>query len=354
MHFGLHYLLSCADSQTPYQRYRDTVEQAVHAERLGFESVWPVEQHFNARASVMPCPTLMLAAIAERTRTLRLGTAIVQLPLWHPLRVAEELATLDVLSGGRVECGVGRGSNPVHFEGFGASLAESRERFVEALDVLRRAWTEPSCSFKGRYYTIDAVALAPKPYQQPHPPLRVAANSVETAAWAGSAGYPIIIATNVNPLPKAKNVLAAYTAARAEAGLPVASRDDVTLLVPTYVAQDADQARAEFEPSVQQYARLLVEVGEATLSRLKTEAERSELSKILDRVRGLSYRQVQEVIGIVGSTEACLERLESIDADFKPGRIITWFNFGGLVAHEHVLRSMECFAAQIMPRFASR
>src|SRR5690349_24874694 len=112
MKFGLHYLLSVSETQSPLQRYRDTLEQAVYAESLGFESVWPVEQHFNQLQSAMPCPTLLLAAIASRTTSLRLGTAIVQLPLAHPMRVAEEIATLDVLSEGRVELGVGRGSQP--------------------------------------------------------------------------------------------------------------------------------------------------------------------------------------------------------------------------------------------------
>jgi hypothetical protein len=89
MKFGLHYLLSVSESQSASQRYRDTLEQAVRAEGLGFESVWPVEQHFNQMQSALPCPTLLLAAIAARTTTLRLGTAIVQLPLAHPLRTAE-------------------------------------------------------------------------------------------------------------------------------------------------------------------------------------------------------------------------------------------------------------------------
>jgi alkanesulfonate monooxygenase SsuD/methylene tetrahydromethanopterin reductase-like flavin-dependent oxidoreductase (luciferase family) len=120
--FGLHYLLSCSDTQSPTQRYRDTLEQAIHAEALGFESVWPAEQHFNQRICALPCPALLLAAIASRTSTLRLGTAIVQLPLAHPMRIAEEIATLDVLSGGRVEFGVGRGANPLHYKNLGVAI----------------------------------------------------------------------------------------------------------------------------------------------------------------------------------------------------------------------------------------
>src|SRR5579864_3886904 len=115
MKFGLHFQLPSTASQSPVQRYRDTLDQCVHAESLGFESVWPVEQHFNSELSILPAPMLMLAALAERTRTLRLGIAITLLPLWHPLRIAEGIGTLDVISNGRVEFGIGRGSLPRHF-----------------------------------------------------------------------------------------------------------------------------------------------------------------------------------------------------------------------------------------------
>ena len=133
MKFGLHYQLPCYGTQSAVRRYRDTIEQAVAAEGLGFESVWPVEQHFNPNLSIMPAPLLPLAAIAERTRRLRLGIAIVLLPLSHPLRVAEEIATLDVMSDGRVEFGVGRGAIPNHFRGFGVAQSESRDRLFEGL-----------------------------------------------------------------------------------------------------------------------------------------------------------------------------------------------------------------------------
>jgi alkanesulfonate monooxygenase SsuD/methylene tetrahydromethanopterin reductase-like flavin-dependent oxidoreductase (luciferase family) len=170
MKFGLHYLMSVSESQSPSQRYRDTLEQAVRAEGLGFESVWPVEQHFHQIQSALPCPTLLLAAIASRTTTLRLGTAIVQLPLAHPLRTAEEIATLDVLSGGRVEFGVGRGSQPRHFAGFGVPLSESRDRMVEALDYLHVAFTHDRFSFDGRFYQANDICLVPKPVQNPTRP----------------------------------------------------------------------------------------------------------------------------------------------------------------------------------------
>ena len=159
MKFGLHYQLPCSPSQSPVQRYRDTIAQAVYAETLGFESVWPVEQHFDAGFSILPSPLLLLSAIAERTQRLRLGIGIILLPLSHPVRVAEEIATLDVLSNGRVEFGVGRGVFPSHFAGFGIPQEESRERFLESLQVVRQAWTTERVSFQGKFFTFNNISV---------------------------------------------------------------------------------------------------------------------------------------------------------------------------------------------------
>ncbi len=348
MRFGLHFLLSCAPSQTPAQRLRDTIEQAAHGQALGFESVWPVEQHFHQALSVMPCPTLLLAAIAERTKTLRLGTGITQLPLAHPLRVAEEIATLDVLSGGRVEFGVGRGANPTHFAGYGVSAAESRERLAEGLELLRRAWTNERFSFAGRFFQVDDVSLAPLPMQRPHPPIHVAANGADTAAWAGQAGYSALFATNINPLPRLRQLIETYRGARIAAGKPAATPDDVTLLIPFYVGDSLEQVRRELEPSITHYAELVASLAAHTLAR-GGQAERQALMPVLEQLRKLTFDQVYDAIGILGTPEHCIARIEHIRREFRPGRVIAWFNFGGLVPHRQVMRSMERFAKFVLP-----
>jgi natural product biosynthesis luciferase-like monooxygenase protein len=349
MKFGLHYLLSCADTQSPVQRYRETLEQATRSEALGFESVWPVEQHFNRTISILPCPALLLAAIAARTETLRLGTAIVQLPLAHPLRVAEELATLDILSGGRVEFGVGRGGNPTHFAGFGVPMAESHDRMVEALDYIGQAWTQERFSFDGRFFQADDLSLAPRPVQQPHPPIRIAANSAETAAWAGRAGYPIFVASNINPFPKLRELVAIYRTARRQAGHPETNGDDLTILMPLYVSENRSQIAQDAAPSVQQYARAAASVARPGLEKSATEAERQKLQTLLERLSHLTYEAVNDGMGIFDTPEACVERLQQVQEEFKPGRVICWFNFGGLFPHERIMRSMELFSARVLP-----
>ena len=349
MKFGLHYQLPCSATQSAVQRYRDTIEQAVHAEAVGFESVWPVEQHFNPDLSILPAPLLLLAAIAERTRSLRLGVAIVLLPLSHPLRVAEEIATLDVLSNGRVEFGIGRGAIPSHFSGFGISQAESRDRMFEELEIIQRAWTGERLSYHGRFFNVDNLSVVPRPVQQPHPPIRFAANSIDTFELMGRMGHPIFAAAQVNPIPRLREFVPLYRNARKAAGLSGDDPEDLTILLPLYVGESQAQIRAELEPSIQHFIQTATMLFQGQDSRGGGAAH---VRKVLERARRLTYEKVSEVMGIFDTPERCVERLAQLQQEFNMGRVICWFNPGGLVAHERVMRSMELFAAEVMPRFA--
>ena len=153
MKFGLFYQLPCAVTQNAATRYQETIAQIVYAEELGFDSAWLAELHFNPSFSVMPAPLIVAAAVAQRTIRIRLGTAVVLLPLHHPLRVAEEAAVVDLLSQGRLELGVGRGMIAIHFQGFNVSREESRERFEEALTIIKQAWTQETCQFAGQVFS---------------------------------------------------------------------------------------------------------------------------------------------------------------------------------------------------------
>jgi len=356
MKFGLHFQLPCSPDQSPVQRYRDTLDQAAHAETLGFDSVWPVEQHFNPGLSIMPAPLLMLAALAERTRTLRLGIAIILLPLSHPLRVAEEIATLDVISNGRVEFGIGRGAVPNHFRAFGVPIAENRDRFVEGLEVIRQAWTSDRVSFHGRFFDIERVAVVPKPVQQPHPPIGVAVNSEETLAMTGRMGLPIYVASQVNPFHRIKRFLPIYHDARQAAGHPAATANDITILTPLYVGESAAQVRRKVEPSIRHFLSTVTSLYGASgtappgLARPRSDAA-ANLKETLERLARMTYEQVCERMAVFDTPEACVERLQGFRKDFGMGRVICWFNPGGQVPHAQVMRSMEMFAAKVMPHF---
>jgi alkanesulfonate monooxygenase SsuD/methylene tetrahydromethanopterin reductase-like flavin-dependent oxidoreductase (luciferase family) len=347
--FGLHYLLSCSDTQSPTQRYRDTLEQAIHAEALGFESVWPAEQHFNQRICALPCPALLLAAIASRTSTLRLGTAIVQLPLAHPMRIAEEIATLDVLSGGRVEFGVGRGANPLHYKNLGVAIEEGRERMVEALDYVQAAFTQERFTFEGRFFQASDACLVPKPQQQPHPPIHIAANSVETLEFAGRKGCPVLVAAHLNPFDRLGQLLPRYQAARTAAGHETASGDDLTIMVPMYVDASPGETRRWAEPAVQAYAESLSTMLAAAAAQLPEGSDRSKAQAIAMRARKTTYDDMNGGgMAIFGTPEECLERLARLRDTLNPGRVIAWFDFMGAIPHEQVMRSMELFSSKVL------
>lgn len=347
MKFGLHYQLPCDPTQSAVQRYRDTIEQAVYAESLGFESVWPVEQHFNPELSISPSPLLTLAAIAERTTKLRLGIAIVLLPLSHPLRVAEEIATLDVISNGRVEFGVGRGSIPTHFTGFGLAQSESRERMFESLQIILQAWTKERFSFQGRFWRVDNLSIVPKPVQQPHPQVYIATNSSDTFELAGRMGYRICVASQVNPFFRIKEYLPLYRQAREAAGHRPCSEDDVTVLMPLYVGDSPAQIRQELEPSIKRFLSTVATLYES-LSAVEVPGN-NRLKDVLERARRMTYEQVSTNMGVFATPDECIERLTQFTHDFGMGRVICWFNPGGLVPHKQVMRGMELFAEKVMP-----
>jgi probable F420-dependent oxidoreductase len=175
------------------QGYGDFVDYVVGAEKLGFASVFLVEHHFTGYAQVSASLTL-LSYLAARTRTIRLGTAVVVLPWHNPVLVAESAATLDLLSGGRFDFGVGKGYRDYEFSGFCVPMEEATERFDEAIDVIRKAWTtEGRFSHHGARWHFDNVVVEPAPVQRPHPPFWLGAGSAESIRRAAREGYNLLL-----------------------------------------------------------------------------------------------------------------------------------------------------------------
>jgi len=173
--------------------YSDFIDYVVEAERLGFHSVFLVEHHFTGAGQVSASLTL-LTYLAARTRTMRLGTAVVVLPWHNPVLVAEQAATLDLLSGGRLEFGVGKGYRAGEFAGFQIPMTEAAERFDEAIEIIRKAWTsEGTFSHHGKRWHFDNIVVEPEPLQRPHPPLWLAAGSPESIRRAAREGYNLLL-----------------------------------------------------------------------------------------------------------------------------------------------------------------
>jgi alkanesulfonate monooxygenase SsuD/methylene tetrahydromethanopterin reductase-like flavin-dependent oxidoreductase (luciferase family) len=180
--FGVFFQAPEADGRSHGEHYTEMFELIALAEELGFDVAWLAELHFGGAFSLLANPLMMVPVIAERTKRIRIGTAVSLLPLQHPLSCAEQAATADVLSGGRLEFGVGRGSIPSQFHGFRIPVSENRARFDEALEIIRLAWTEDRFSYRGTFWEVEELAVVPRPVQQPHPPIRVAVHTAESFA----------------------------------------------------------------------------------------------------------------------------------------------------------------------------
>src|SRR5438445_1880102 len=198
MRFGFFDQLPCAGAYSERQRYRDLIAQFELGKVLGFDTVWLGELHFSRAFSILADPLMLLAAASQRTSRIRLGTAVTLLPLHNPVKIAEEAAIVDLLSNGRLEFGVGRGTAPLHYEGYAVPMEESRERFDEALDFIIGAWTSEPFSFEGQYFQARELKLTPRPIQSPYPPIRIASNSPDTFPFAGRRGMPIFATPLIN------------------------------------------------------------------------------------------------------------------------------------------------------------
>jgi natural product biosynthesis luciferase-like monooxygenase protein len=349
MKFGLFYQLPCAATQDATTRYQETIEQIVYAEALGFDTAWLAELHFNPRFSIMPAPLLMAAALAQRTTRIRLGTAVVLLPLQHPVRTAEEAAVVDLLSQGRVELGVGRGMIAIHFQGFNIPREESRERFEEALTVITRAWTQETMQFHGKYFQVPETAVVPKPLQKPHPPLRIAANSPETAIFAGEQGYPVFIASPINTGGKLVEQVERYRHTFRAAGHDP-RKQDVAIAFPVYVADDAAQVRRDVAASFLNYFQAISH--QARLGERDNSPAYAYLREIRKRVEAVRWEQI-EPMALYGSPTTCIQRITEVQAQCRMDQLICWFNPGGLVPHRQVMTSMRRFAEEVMPAVRS-
>jgi alkanesulfonate monooxygenase SsuD/methylene tetrahydromethanopterin reductase-like flavin-dependent oxidoreductase (luciferase family) len=193
MKVGVLQFFGWLDRSIPLEHvYRDALQRIEVMDRTGYDAVWLAEHHFNS-FSVCPSVHVVAAHAAARTTRLRIGTAVSLAALYHPLRLAEEVALVDVLSEGRVNWGAGRGFDSREFEVFGVPPAESADRFREAVEVVLRAWTEERLDYEGRFHRFAGIEVLPKPRQQPHPPVWMAATSPGSIAWAASQGHSILM-----------------------------------------------------------------------------------------------------------------------------------------------------------------
>ncbi|MFL5269804.1 MAG: LLM class flavin-dependent oxidoreductase [Stellaceae bacterium] len=339
MRFGFFDQLPCAAGYTERQRYRDIIAQIEIGDDLGFDAVWLGELHFSRAFSILADPLMVLAAAAQRTSRIRLGTAVTLLPLHNPVKIAEEAAIADILSDGRLELGVGRGTAPLHYSGYDIPQEESRERFDEALDFILKAWTEETFSFEGKHFRASELSVVPRPVQSPHPRVRIAANSPDTFPMAGRRRFPIFATPLINPPDKLKEGLAVYRQAFAEG--------DTALAFPVHVTTSRERARAECEPGLLRFLREAAErlrpLGHADIKSFEA------FRQVLARIERVSFEDLDREMGVFGDPDYCVERVRALRREYDMDEFICYFNQGGIMDHALVRETMMLFAKEVMP-----
>ena len=349
MHIGLMMECDYREGRTQREAFDEAFATAEAAEALGFDGVWLSERHFAPPgasthvSSIGSTPLLWATAIAMRTSRLRVGTAVLLLPLGHPVRFAEEVATLDNMSQGRLDLGVGRSSFPRSYEGYNVPYEESRARFREYLEVMRLAWTQERFSYTGTFYMCRDLVLIPRPYQQPHPPLHHAATTRETFAAIGTLGLPLLVGVASMALPELPEVIAEYQAAWHAAGHP--GQGEVRLRLPIYVAKSMDQARSEPQASALPYYE---RVRQAYLRSVQTFESAARAARAM-QLATLTYEDVLHTRVVFGTPQHVTARLSRLRHEVGLSGIIMEPNIGGRIPHELILRSMRLFAQEVAP-----
>ena len=351
MKFGLFYLGS-----SPERQYADTyaqiLEQIEYGEELGFESVWLAEHH-RSEYGIMPRPAIMAAAIAQRTKRMRIGVGVSILPFSNPVRIAEDWAMVDVLSGGRLDFGTGRGYQPREFEAMRADVNYSKEVFKEALDIVLGLWALPDgefFSYKGDHFDFTDIESLPRPIQKPVP-VYIAAVSPSTFQMAAERDVQVITGAGLQTLDLVKegNIEAARI-------LIEHGRDPATIDFPmhmvTYLAETEEKAKAAFAPSMEWYFAQLNKKGIHPAHAGKPPRGYDDYLESAKRMSGAPTLQgaIDAGIALVTDPAGARERVRELRDDIGLKQYLNVFNIGS-ITHDEVMAQMKLWAEEVMPAF---
>ena len=336
--------VQCPSGSVPAELLGQFLDQAELADTLGYDGFWIAEIHFTPSFSLLSAPYVVLGAASQRTRNLRLGVAVNTLPIHHPMQLAEQAATLDVLSNGRM-CFAAGGGHPHTraYECFGVEHEHVRDLMRESIEVIRLAWTRETVEYEGRFFRIPSIIANPKPVQQPHPPLYTAASSLDGVHFAARMGLNLFIPVHVRTAEELRRFAATYWEALAAHGHDP-NGHELGLLLPMHVGGTAAEAETRSEAGVMSYydviretrgnyARWLTEQGRPLPERLRRNAAAG----------GLSFERVCGEFAAIGTAERVTERIGELARDTGAGHVLAWMNIGS-VSHPHIMESMQRFA----------
>ncbi|MFF5257866.1 LLM class flavin-dependent oxidoreductase [Actinomadura viridis] len=348
MKFGIMNLFPVSDGASDHQVLRETLDEIELADELGFDSVWLAEHHFS-KYGILGSPVSFAMAVAERTRSITIGTAVLVLPLHDPLRLAEDIAALDVLSGGRVTIGVGRGYQPQEFAGFGIPLEESKIRYKETLEVLRLALSQENFSYHGEVLHYDDITTYPRPFTEGGPPILQGTVSPDSFRERGAVGEPIITSPNFTPLGIMQKNFALYRTAMEENGFDVASYD-LPFMQQVWCG-DGEEGLREAAQAALNYYRSVGKVIPG--SEQAMERERAYYEAVAKNIELLTLEQTLTHGGNFGSAQQVIETIEMLRDQLGINHYIGWLRIPSL-DRKAALKSMEEFADKVIPYFRAQ
>lgn len=333
----------------PAEYYERILQQIERAEALGYHSAWFGEHHYCAYS--FGAPAVMATAAAGRTRRIRLGTGVSLLPIHHPIRLAEEYATLDLVSGGRLEYGVGRGFLRHALDLFGIDEDESTERYREALALILRAWTSPGpFSFEGRFYRVSDYQFFPPPLQRPTPPIFASATlTPESFVWTARQGFHLATACFVPNKQGVRSGVELYRKTLVESGHDPATRE-VAGVFQMYCGESHREAHATAGPRVIRYLDFFGSIDAKSPHRSKAYAHHLAGTKnMFDGVTS-EMLDAQQLL-LISDSKGLIERIEWAKEYYGLSYFLLEVGQGGL-PHARVVESLERFAREVMPHVA--
>jgi len=346
MKFGTFHLFQKPPGWSDQDVFDSELEQIERSEALGFDGVWLAEHHFQWYG--IATDLMVLAGwVAARTSRVRIGTAIVVLPFHNPIRLAEQAATIDLISGGRLDFGVGRGYQAAEYSGFGLSMDESKARFAECMEIILKAWTEETFSYDGKYTTVEDVTVLPRPVQQPHPPVYVASwMTPETIRYAAEHGFPILAPAGLAS-DQIKTNYQLYRDTLRSLGKSAAGLD-LPALVHIYVDENDERGWSTGVEHSMRYGASLVTLGTPVQKGGKLSREYEGYREFGEA--GRVIKENRQELMLFGNPDTVAKRIEWMRDELGVNYIMCWMNMGGL-SQAKVLRSMQLFAEEVMPRF---
>lgn len=348
MHFGIFMEFEARQGHTQAESFQEGFALVEAADAWGLDGVWLGEMHFNPARSVLGAPIVVASSIATRTKRLRVGMAVQVLPLNNPLRIAEEAATVDHISAGRFDFGIGRSGAPRSYDIYGVPYSESQGRFREALEIIMQAWKGEPFSYHGEHYHFENATISPRPYTQPHPPIRMAATTEETFPRVGEMGLPVFVGLRGMDIPELRVHLQAYRKAWQEAGH--AGNGNVFLRMPVYVGETQQGALEEPQESIMYYLTRQANLTRSGVGRAGTGPADRRQSRA-ERLASLTYEEVLHTKVAFGTPPELVDRLTQLQEELGLDGVVAELDAGGLIPAERVQRSLRLLTHEVMPAF---